>query len=323
MRADYLPAIAAGAPALRAIVALDALFLIAYAGFFVMLPRALGVADDPLVRLGVRAMLAVAVLDMIEDHHLLAVAKAARAGLPVDGTMLELQHVLSQVKFHLSYLAVAFLALGLPRGSVITGRIVDEFGEPLTGAQVRVLRYGYAAGARRLLPAGQSDRTDDQGTFRVFGLPPGEYVVSATLNEDRALFRPRAEGACLRRGRGNGRQREVHDAAFVDAQRHRGPLQGGQGPRRPQITLGEPFHRHHQIPIARRKAAHGKPPVLARRRHTHRDGLRMPARFVLGKHHDPRPRAVGCRGPLHHALHFRRPRRDLSLIHISEPTRPY
>lgn len=87
------------------------------------------------------------------------------------------------------------LVVGLPRGSVITGRIADEFGEPLTGAQVRVLRYGYAAGARRLIPAGQSDRTDDQGTFRVFGLPPGDYIVSATLNEDRAMFRPRGGGA--------------------------------------------------------------------------------------------------------------------------------
>lgn len=86
------------------------------------------------------------------------------------------------------------LVVGLPRGSVITGRIVDEFGEPLTGAQVRVLRYGYAAGARRLLPAGQSDRTDDQGTFRVFGLPPGEYVVSAALNEDRGGPFLRARG---------------------------------------------------------------------------------------------------------------------------------
>lgn len=87
--------------------------------------------------------------------------------------------------------AVEKIVVGLPRGSVITGRIADEFGEPLTGAQVRVLRYGYAAGARRLLPAGQSDRTDDQGTFRVFGLPPGDYIVSATLNEDRAVFRQR------------------------------------------------------------------------------------------------------------------------------------
>lgn len=86
------------------------------------------------------------------------------------------------------------LVVGLPRGSVITGRIADEFGEPLTGAQVRVLRYAYAAGARRLVPAGQSDRTDDQGTFRVFGLTPGDYIVSATLNEERGLFRPRAGG---------------------------------------------------------------------------------------------------------------------------------
>jgi protocatechuate 3,4-dioxygenase beta subunit len=77
------------------------------------------------------------------------------------------------------------LVIGLPRGSVITGRIVDEFGEPLTGAQVRVMRYAWAQGARRLLPAGQSDRTDDQGSFRVFGLPPGDYIVSATLIEDR------------------------------------------------------------------------------------------------------------------------------------------
>jgi hypothetical protein len=97
----------------------------------VLLPRALGVAGEPLVRLGVRAMLAVAVLDMIEDHHLLAVAKAAEAGLPVDGTMLELQHVLSQVKFHLSYLALAFLALGLPRATPSERAFAWMIGLPL------------------------------------------------------------------------------------------------------------------------------------------------------------------------------------------------
>lgn len=75
------------------------------------------------------------------------------------------------------------LVIGLPRGSVITGRIVDEFGEPLTGAQVRVLRYAWVQGARRLVPSGQADRTDDQGTYRIFGLSPGEYVVSASLND--------------------------------------------------------------------------------------------------------------------------------------------
>lgn len=81
------------------------------------------------------------------------------------------------------------IVIGLPRGSVITGRVVDEFGEPLTGAQVRALRYGYAGGVRRLLPAGQGNSTDDQGSFRIFGLPPGEYVVTATINEGRGGFR--------------------------------------------------------------------------------------------------------------------------------------
>ena len=76
------------------------------------------------------------------------------------------------------------VGIALPRGSVIAGRIVDEQGEPVTGAQVRALRYGYAGGARRLTNAGGSganDRTDDQGSFRLFGLTPGEYIVSAAL----------------------------------------------------------------------------------------------------------------------------------------------
>jgi len=77
------------------------------------------------------------------------------------------------------------VAIALPRGSVIAGRIVDEFGEPLTGAQVSVLRYAYVNGTRQLSPAGLSDRTDDQGSFRVFGLPPGDYYVTATLRDDR------------------------------------------------------------------------------------------------------------------------------------------
>ena len=40
-----------------------------------------------------------------------------------------------------------------------------------------------AGGARRMMPAGQNarDTTDDQGHFRLFGLPPGDYYVSATL----------------------------------------------------------------------------------------------------------------------------------------------
>jgi len=75
------------------------------------------------------------------------------------------------------------LSIALPRGSVLGGRITDEFGEPVANASVTALRYVYAGGARRMTPAGQNarDSTDDQGHFRLFGLPPGEYFVSATL----------------------------------------------------------------------------------------------------------------------------------------------
>ena len=76
------------------------------------------------------------------------------------------------------------VVIALPRGSVISGRITDEFGEPVANAIVTTLRYGYAGGARRLLPAGgqnSRDTTDDQGQFRLFGLSPGDYILSASF----------------------------------------------------------------------------------------------------------------------------------------------
>jgi len=76
--------------------------------------------------------------------------------------------------------AITNIDLRLPRGGVITGRINDEDGEPLARATVRVMRFQYLRGERRLVPAG-SDQTDDRGEYRVFGLPPGEYVVTAVV----------------------------------------------------------------------------------------------------------------------------------------------
>src|SRR5215813_8149958 len=38
----------------------------------------------------------------------------------------------------------------LPRGSVVAGRISDEDGEPMAGATVRVMRYLYQQGDRRI-----------------------------------------------------------------------------------------------------------------------------------------------------------------------------
>ena len=71
------------------------------------------------------------------------------------------------------------VSFSLPRGSVITGRLVDEDGVALPLAAVRAMRYVYRQGQRQLVPAGE-DRSDDRGQYRIFGLAPGNYYVSAT-----------------------------------------------------------------------------------------------------------------------------------------------
>jgi carboxypeptidase family protein len=69
----------------------------------------------------------------------------------------------------------------LPRGGVIAGRINDEFGEPVADASVMAMRYRYFNGQRRLIPVGRWSQSDDGGNFRIYGLAPGDYYLSATL----------------------------------------------------------------------------------------------------------------------------------------------
>jgi hypothetical protein len=85
------------------------------------------------------------------------------------------------------------LDIRLPRGGVVSGRIFDEAGEPMVGATVRLMRYQYAQGARTLMPAG-SGRTDDRGQYRIWGLNPGDYYVSAVPSANGPL-RPALEAA--------------------------------------------------------------------------------------------------------------------------------
>ena len=77
--------------------------------------------------------------------------------------------------------------IALPRGAAITGRVFDEFGDPVAGARVQVLRYQLVQGERQLMPTANTAISDDTGAFRVYGLMPGDYYVSALL---RALDDP-------------------------------------------------------------------------------------------------------------------------------------
>jgi hypothetical protein len=67
--------------------------------------------------------------------------------------------------------------IALPRGSVITGRVTDEMGDPL--ARVQVYTLYYPPGSSRGMRTGSGDSTDDLGQFRMYGLNAGDYAVVA------------------------------------------------------------------------------------------------------------------------------------------------
>ena len=70
--------------------------------------------------------------------------------------------------------------VSLPRAGVITGRIYDATGDPVLGARVQALRRRTVQGQPGLQAVGIVDTTDDTGAYRLYGLPPGEYYVTAT-----------------------------------------------------------------------------------------------------------------------------------------------
>jgi protocatechuate 3,4-dioxygenase beta subunit len=87
--------------------------------------------------------------------------------------------------------------LSLPQGGVITGRIVDEFGEPMSDVQIAPQTYQTIQGQRRLMPSGRQASTNDVGEFRLFGIPPGQYYLTATWrsndptnSEDKTAYAP-------------------------------------------------------------------------------------------------------------------------------------
>jgi hypothetical protein len=75
------------------------------------------------------------------------------------------------------------LTLTLPRGAVITGAIRDERGELVANVQVNAVPADQMRTTIAPVPMSASAEflTDDRGVYRIFGLPPGDYVVSAAV----------------------------------------------------------------------------------------------------------------------------------------------
>jgi carboxypeptidase family protein len=71
----------------------------------------------------------------------------------------------------------------LPRMSVISGRVVDDLGEPIAGVTVWVLQTRHIQGRRQLVATGANASTDITGRYRLLSLPPGDYAVMGTTRE--------------------------------------------------------------------------------------------------------------------------------------------
>ena len=83
--------------------------------------------------------------------------------------------------------ALAKADIVMMRGSAITGRVLDEFGDPVMDATVSAMRSGWVNGRRRLLPTGRTATSNDLGQFRLFGLTAGDYFVSATVRDNAGM----------------------------------------------------------------------------------------------------------------------------------------
>jgi hypothetical protein len=62
--------------------------------------------------------------------------------------------------------------------SVIAGRVFDRWGDAVPRAYVQALRLRYGIDGKQRLVSAQGGHSDDRGDFRLFGLSPGQYVVS-------------------------------------------------------------------------------------------------------------------------------------------------
>lgn len=69
--------------------------------------------------------------------------------------------------------------------SVITGRVLDDDGDPVQYAQVQLMSYRTMQGKRQLVPSSGAS-TNDLGEYRVFGIAPGKYFLSV-IQRDRGM----------------------------------------------------------------------------------------------------------------------------------------
>jgi protocatechuate 3,4-dioxygenase beta subunit len=77
---------------------------------------------------------------------------------------------------------VTGIDITLPRGAVVSGIVIDPEGVPAAGVRVQLQAFTRREGERVLTSVASIGQpmTDDHGVYRLYGIRPGTYVISAT-----------------------------------------------------------------------------------------------------------------------------------------------
>ena len=89
-----------------------------------------------------------------------------------------------------TYRPGAVIDLHLTRGGVITGALTETDGAPAITVRVRALRVRDERGQAVREGYSASDLTDDQGVYRIYGLPPGSYLIATGPAQGWSLVAP-------------------------------------------------------------------------------------------------------------------------------------
>jgi hypothetical protein len=62
---------------------------------------------------------------------------------------------------------------------VISGKVLDQDGDPVAGVPISVMKWGFSRGGRQLMPSGGGGSSNDRGEYRIYNLSAGRYYVVA------------------------------------------------------------------------------------------------------------------------------------------------
>jgi hypothetical protein len=139
---------------------LDVAFCVLYTAFFAAFAALLATLGARLFAwIAFGGMLLVLVLDLVEDHHILALLALAEANRPIEDGSIVFQDTLSALKFSTSYVALFCYGVAIPRTSRLAWALVLF----LTVGTLITAVMGYAA-------PGSVDSTRWLGFLAGFGL---------------------------------------------------------------------------------------------------------------------------------------------------------